>query len=252
MSGVLPGSYVVFATTNGGVTGGVAVDVGDADVDGILISATSGFRLSGRFVLDGGFRNEAVKMSDLRAAIVRDPDILGMPSGGPTFSPPPGEDGEFVLEGVGIGDFRVTVRGLPAGAYVKSMRMGGVDVFNDGLHVFGPSKEPLEVVIGVDGGAVNGRVVSATNEPLANRTVVAVPETQFRHRGDLFKTTVTDRSGRFRIQGLTPGAYTVLAWENVESDAWQDPDFFRGYENRGIKVRVGPATEQSIELAVIP
>src|SRR5437867_336589 len=247
LSGVTPGSYIVFASI-AGLTGGVAVDVGDVDVQGLAITATQGFRISGRFVIAGGSRDQAaLRMADLRATIARDPDIVGMPSGGPTFSPPPSEDGSFVLEGVGVGDLRAGVRGLPKGAYVKSMRMGAVDVLDGGLHVFGASRDALEIVIGTDGGAIAGRVAGAAAEPLVNRTVVAVPDAALRHRADLFKSTSTDTAGRFRLEGLSPGEYKVFAWEIIEAGAWQDPDVLRDYENRGRTIRVGEASDQNVD-----
>ena len=252
LAGVVPGPYIVFAG-DGHVTGGVALDVGDDDVQGLAINATPGFRISGRFVVEGRSRGGAgLSLPELRATLQRDPDILGMPNGGPTFSPPPSEDGAFALEGVGIGDFAVSIRGLPPGAYLKSMRMGIADVLAGGLHVFGAPKDPLEIVIGAEGGSLAGRVVSAAQEPLVNRTVVVVPAPTLRERADLFKSDSTDGSGRFRIQGLAPGEYKVFAWETVESGAWRDPDFLRGYENVGKTIRVSEDAEQVVELTIIP
>src|SRR5206468_758060 len=55
VSGVVPGSYVVFATKNGNY-GGAALEVGDADVEGLSINVSLGFQLTGRFVVDGQAR----------------------------------------------------------------------------------------------------------------------------------------------------------------------------------------------------
>jgi hypothetical protein len=110
VSGVAPGSYFVFASTNAGSTGGLAIQVGDADVDNIVIPMTSGIRVSGRFLIEGRSRDGAgPEMANLRVTLARDPNIIGMPAPGPSFSPPPSADGSFVLQDVPPGDFRVSV-----------------------------------------------------------------------------------------------------------------------------------------------
>ena len=37
----------------------------------------------------------------------------------------------------------------------------------------------------------------------------------------------TDAMGRFHIEGLPPGDYKAFSWEDIETGAWQDPDFIR-------------------------
>ena len=144
-------------------------------------------------------------MASLRVILRRDPDVIGMPEAGPTFSPPPAPDGSFELQGVPAGDFRVSVRALPPDAYIKSMRMGGVDVLDDGLHISGSPRDALEIVIGANAGGLTGTVVNARQEPLSNITVAIVPGAADRHRADLYKSTTTDSSGRFQIRGLAAG-----------------------------------------------
>ena len=141
VSGLLPGSYFVFARTNPGLTGGLALEVGDADIDNLVIPVTPGAAsdrpVHHRRPLSHRRRSRHGQPARDRAA---DPDLLGMPQAGPTFSPPPGVDGEFELQGVPPGDFRVSVRALPPDAYVKSMHMGSVDVLESGLHLSGSQR----------------------------------------------------------------------------------------------------------------
>src|SRR5207247_3574231 len=137
----------------------------------------TGFKVPRRFTIDGPSTSSETRVSDFRVArLVRDPDLLGMPSGGPTFNPPVLPDGSFTLEGVAAGDFRVMVRGLPPDGYVKSMRMGDTDVLESGLHIERIPENPLEIVIGLNAGRIDGTVVNTRQEPLPNRTVVLVPD----------------------------------------------------------------------------
>jgi Carboxypeptidase regulatory-like domain len=252
VSGVAPGSYFLFASTNSGMTGGLAMQVGDADVDNIVIPMTSGIRVSGRFVIEGRSRNDdGLEMANLRITLTRDPNLIGMPPAGPSFSPPPSADGSFVLQDVPPGDLRVSVRALPPDAYIKSIRMGSADVLDGGLHITGTPRDLLEVVIGADAGRLSGTVMNTRQEPLANIKVAVVPGAPDRERSDLYKSTTTDQSGRFRIQGLAAGSYTVFAWEEIEDGAWQDPDVIRAYESRGTSIRIRDGADESVQLTAI-
>jgi hypothetical protein len=258
IAGVVPGSYVLFASDRNR-TGAVSLQVGDINVDNVVIAATPGFRVSGRIIAEGqSQRGSDPHLTDQRVFFRRDPDILGMPSAGPSFSPPLSADGSFVLEGVPAGDFRVTFglpgsrQALPPDVYIKSIRMGTADVLEGGLHLSGQLRDVLEIVIGANGGRVGGTVVNGGRDPVPNTTVVAVPDASDRHRTDRYKSVSSDASGRFQIRGLAPGSYSLFAWEDVEEGAWQDPDFLRPYESRGASVRVRDGSDETVQLTVIP
>jgi hypothetical protein len=123
LAGVATGSYQVFATRSGeaqvGLNGVVSLDVGDKDIDNLSIVIGPDFKLSGRFVMEGGGRSYP-RIADL----TRDPQVVGMTRGGFSYNPPAAADGSFTLDGVASGDFRVTLQRLPPDGYIKSMRLG--------------------------------------------------------------------------------------------------------------------------------
>ena len=141
---------------------------------------------------------------------------------------------------------------MPPDEYIKSMRMGNADVLNDGLRISGPPDAPLEIVIGANAGRIEGSVVNARDEPLSNRTVVLVPDVRLRQRSDLYRVVSSDITGSFQMQGLAPGDYKLFAWENVETGAWQDPDFIQAYESAGRRIRINEGSNENLQLAVIP
>jgi hypothetical protein len=79
--------------------------------------------------------------------------------------------------------------------------------------------------------------------------VVLVPSK--RSRLDLYKTAVTDQSGRFAMTGITPGEYKLFSWEALEPFRFFDPDFLRPYESLGSSIRVNESATQSIDVNVI-
>jgi hypothetical protein len=253
LAGAVPDRYLLVASTRS-MTAMTPVEVGNSDLQNIPMVQMPPVRISGKFIIDGGSRSGSeVRLSDLRVdRLIRDPDLMGVPLGGPSFNPPPEPDGTFALEGVSIGDFRVTVRTGSPDAYVKSIRMGNADVLDGGLHIYGPPDSRLEIVVGASAGRIHGSVVNARQEPMPNRTVVLVPDARQRHRIDLYKSASTDVAGEFRIQGIPPGDYQLFSWDNVETGAWQDPDFIRLYEGRGKRIQIGEGNDENVELAVIP
>jgi hypothetical protein len=257
LPGVAPGSYQIFASSAGEMrtplNGMANVDVTERDVQNLPIAMAPSFKLSGRFLMEGAVHSNNAQNAFPRIGnLIRDPDVLGNFGGGPSFSPPPEADGSFTLEGIHLGDFRVTIQRLPPDGYVKSMRMGNADVLNDGLHITAAPDTMLEVVIGANAGRIEGSVVNTRSEPLSNRTAVLVPDIRLRRRSDLYKVVSTDSAGRFRMQNIAPGDYKLFAWDNVETGAWEDPEFIQAFESAGRLVRINEGTGENVQLAVIP
>jgi len=246
-----PGRYVLTATA-GNLSGRALVEIRDRDVTNVVVSLAPGSNLSGRIVIE---RSQPVSpdpaMATLRVALRSDPLIAGMTVAG--VSPQP--DGTFTLTGVpASGDYRVIVVPILTSAtppdsaptvippamqslYVKSIRMGDVDVLNDRLHLESLSREPMIIVIGSNPGALNGRVLNDRQQPVSGSSVVLVHDNGLRYRVNE-KTTFSDPAGRYEFQNVPPGNYKLFAWERIEPGAWQDPDFMRTFESRGVPIRV--------------
>src|SRR5688572_20603508 len=271
VAGVLPIAYSVIVSVTGATadprqatahSGYAVIDAGRSDVNGLKLVAAPGVDVPWRASFDEGMDDAAI--SRLRITLVRDPDIIGpRPVGGVIsagwtgipdgFLTPPSQpvpSGGFALRGVAFGDYRVSVAGLPPGAYLKSVRLGNRDVLRDGVSILGQIDSPLEIILGKTGGQVEGRVVNRGKEPERNVPVVLVPVN--RTRRDLYQKKSTDLNGRYRFDGVMPGQYKVFAWEDVLSGAWHDMEFLRTYENRGVTVDVAVGSPATAEVEVIP
>ena len=233
--------------------------VGDTDIENLTIVTAPFFNLEGRLVVEGEASPAGVEQ--LRLSLRRIPPPVSERSYSTSYSNPR-SDGAFLLE-ASSGDFRVNVapilnvaplRGpqtVPRtlqNAYVKSIRMGNLDVLNQGLRLEGPAKTPLEIVIGTNPATLEGIVTDGSRRPGSDATVVLVPDV--RHRFELYKTTTADSAGRFHFDGIPPGSYKTFAWSEVESGSWFDAEFMRIHENGGMAVRLeeGGAAQVQVPL----
>ena len=97
-----------------------------------------------------------------------------------------------------------------------------------GFTASGPTA--LDLVVGLKASTIEGTVAEKEKDvdevhPVANATVVAVPEEKYRKLPDRFGNGSSDQRGRFTIRGLAPGSYTLYAWQDLEDGIWRDPDF---------------------------
>src|SRR5439155_2888119 len=95
------------------------------------------------------------KANDLPPHIDLKSELPGIP---PTITRyTDGTGKQFSLDGVIEGDYQVEVTRLPEGTYVKSVRFGAADALNGGLHIDSrTSGGRIEIVLGADGGALDG------------------------------------------------------------------------------------------------
>jgi hypothetical protein len=112
----------------------------------------------------------------------------------------------------------------------------------------------MEIVLGTNAGAINGRVLDNQKQPVDGAVVGLIPAvaTARGFRMDMYKSTSSDPGGRFQFQGLPPGEYKVFAWEDIDKNALVDLDFMRQFESFGTTVRVNEGERPSLEVGLIP
>jgi hypothetical protein len=131
------------------------------------------------------------------------------------------------------------------------MRAEGTDVFQNGLTIAeGGGSYDVEIVLAPDGGTVDGTVVDNDEKPAAGATVVLIAEPKLRARYDSFHEFTADRQGRFHFENVRPGEYKLVAWDDVEPDAWFDPEFLKRFEAQGESVTLPASGHVSSQLHV--
>ncbi len=144
------------------------------------------------------------------------------------------------------------VDGYPEGFYVKSARIGDVDVLVSGLKVDGGrTAETLELELSRNGGRIDGTVVHELR-PAPGALVVLVPDPPHRGRDDLYMQKTADLLARFSFLGVPPGDFRVFAWEDAEDSRINDPEFLKTYESLGKQVHIEEKQSQTVQLELIP
>jgi hypothetical protein len=252
------GSYTLVAAVNS-LSARTSITVGEGDVDGIVLAIGRGFDIKGRLTFEGRTAT-AQELSAFRIALALEPSVAGLvPDSYSNIL----ANGSFTLH-AGRGAFRIGVAPvlnvtgafpfpspLPAAmkdTYVKSIRLGDVDVLNAPLHLEGPVQESLEIVIGTATGTVEGLVVGRDRQPLPNVTVALLPDRETRGRLDLMKSGSSDSSGRFRLAGVPPGDYIAFAVDGPDDGGWRNPEVLASRDLQAAPVRVTVGAAAAIEL----
>lgn len=245
LADVLPGSYVLIAMwfdEGKNYVERLPIDVGNADVDGVSIAITPGTDISGRIIWEGTPSLEQDELS----VMAESPDMFNFEGGARVTSA-----NSFVLKSVGDGMYTARVWGHGKDCYLKDVRYAGSGALEDGFAVKGGVAGSLEITISSRGARVQGAVTDSDGLPAVGVRVVLVPEPPRRSQSRLYKEQTTDQYGHFEVRGIAPGDYKLFSWEEVESGAWEDPEFLKPFEGKGEKIALQEGDQKTLNLTAI-
>jgi hypothetical protein len=244
---VAPGEYSLLAFSyDDGKAHSTQEDltVGNADVEGLTVIIGPGVNIPGRVAWEG-------KPSLEKAGLL----TVGAAPPGPVYvwgdSAEVDTNNQFTLRDVPEGEFRLTVAGISKDCYVKEARFGDALLSDMSFRVVKGSAGPLEITVSSLGARVEGTVTNEESLPVAGVWVVAVPEEAKRKQHYLFKSIATDQYGHFDLRGLAPGKYNLFSWDGVEQGEWEDTDFLKDSDEKGVTVDLKGSDTKAIELKLI-
>jgi hypothetical protein len=244
--GVPPGSYIIYAQTNGQgqLIATQPVDVTSGHVDGLNLTMGPGNDIQGTVkVVDA---TAPIDLSNVSIMLRPAPGVQVMGGGIPRSKL--GEGNRFTLKNVAPVRFGVTVQGVPENCYVQSLTFGGQPIgLNDTVEMSGSG--PIEVTVSAAAGSLDVAMVDKDGRPAQGATLFIVNKdgTPAFTRGGNGNDT-----GAQSYKGLAPGEYRVFAWEDVEPGAYQDPDFRRPFESKSETVKVEAGAAAKVQVKVIP
>ncbi len=198
------------------------------------------------------------KPHDYLSMALESADDFGMGGDVPLRNPTGFGDGSLAIEGAPPGRYWVRVqssRGYPA-----SIRSGNLDLLHQPLIVgVGGGASPIEITMRDDTAEIDGTVEGIT-PPAPGPARVPGPG---QARAHVYCIPVADSSGRFTeiwvrpdgsfvSQGLAPGTYRVLAFDQVQGEIeYRNPEAMRAYDSKGQVVRVVGGQKERVQLQLI-
>jgi hypothetical protein len=219
------------------------LEVENADVEGLALTIGPGVNIPGRIAWEGkpslGKAGLTVEISSPEPAFVW---------GGTAEV---GSNSQFTLRDVPEGELRLNVVGISKDCYVKEVRFGDALLADVTFRIVKGSAGPLDITLSSLGARVQGTVTNEESLPMAGVWAVAVPEEPKRTQHHLFKSITTDQYGHFDLHGLAPGKYRLFSWDGAEQDEWEDTDFLKESEEKGVTIDLKDSDTKAIELKLI-
>jgi hypothetical protein len=244
---VVPGTYLLQATQligNKQIRGQRQVQVGNADLSGVVLDLLPGATISGVVHLPapppGQEANDTGPIPGRRRAghgatagvSLTSADWLSQ-----FYNATADQQGEFAIEGVAEGRYRVTVN--PFEGYVASAVSGTQDLLRGELLVgAGVAPARIEVEVRNDGGSV-----SVTTEGGDGWVVLAPVD-----GGDVHQMLALQGTSQF--QNVAPGSYRVLWVKDIQTLEYRNPDVLRALRG-GATVEVTGGASTQVELKEI-
>jgi protocatechuate 3,4-dioxygenase beta subunit len=262
MQNLPPGNYrlVVQPRQNFGPAGrGSDTDPGEmatipltvsSDLDNVVVMTMPGVTITGRLVIEQG--PATPPPGPIRVMPVVD---YAEPSMGIRMSQQPvlvGPDQTFTLKGL-MGEYLLRV--AAPNLYVKSVTLEGGQDVTDTPYEF-KSNERVVMTVTSRASALEGTVTDSKGGVAADTGVIVFSEERGTWRTSSTRTrrTATDADGHFRIQGLLPGRYFVIAVPRERMSVVPgaaDALFFEQLSKDAMSVVVGDDEERRLDLKVV-
>jgi hypothetical protein len=136
--------------------------------------------------------------------------------------------------------------------FASKVLLGGKDVLDSGFKVAEAQRGPIEIVISNKGATVEGTVLDGQQKPFSNGEIIVMPsEPKLRQRPDLFQQVVADQQGHFKIRGVRPGEYVILALEDSQEQPFATATFLKTNSGKIQSLKLEPGSKQQMQLEVI-
>jgi protocatechuate 3,4-dioxygenase beta subunit len=255
--GVPPGYYVVVAQQPSTpkepktMWGWTSVEVKETDVEHVDVVVSPGADVTGHIRMEGKTAEDFSKEIGSMVGVLEPQEAQSLASLTPDIdNASVRPDGTFIFREVPEGSYRINFSPVPSGFYLRSGDAS--ETLETGITVSrGHSPASLDLVLNPGAGRVDGTVES-DEQPVPSAVVALVPDGKQRAQPNYYRQAFTDHLGRFVLRNVVPGNYTLFAWEQVDRDAFFDPEFLAQYEDRGKAVHVEEGDHITVKLDEIP
>jgi hypothetical protein len=261
IDGVRAGVYRIFPVVrdNSGVAtlAETVIEVRGDDLSGVAASLQTVGDFVGRIASEDGRFPPGARITLEPLDVPVRPEVLTVPltlesSSTSLWSPKSYlPNGEFRIAQVPIGQYQVTVAGLPSGMYVADILQSGRSILREGTVSVESNPNSIEVAVRARSGAIEGTVKTVGNIAAPGAVVALVPSADFRRNPALHHRSNADGGGKFTFRGVAPGDYKLYAFNSIPPGAEANGEFLSSYEAQGHSVRIGPSDRIVADLIMI-
>jgi hypothetical protein len=148
------------------------------------------------------------------------------------------------------GRVRINMGGLP-GWMIRSIRLNGVDITDAGIE-FKPNEDisGLEIEITNKLATITGLVTNARGETVKDYAAIAFAQDREKWKiaGRYQAFGRPDQDGRFKMSGMAPAEYYVIALDKVDPNQVGDPDFLDSIKARATAITIRDGEARTVDL----
>jgi hypothetical protein len=255
LRGVTPGRYDLapfyMDSGNNYHSGRTRIEIEDRDLQDISAVINPNVHVSGRFIVedDPTFRNFSGLTVHLRSKDAAVPLMTR------TATARVDADGTFTIRDVFEGRYQIHLnaasQSIPSDLYISGLRHGTQDIRNDGVIDVRPSSLPVEIQLRAGAGAIQGTVEGPDGRIPSHADVVLIPQFPFRENVLFYDRTTASDKAEFKFEGIAPGDYKVIAFEQLADTAERNPAFIARYETLGESVTVRSRSTMQVRIRLV-
>ena len=248
---VPPGDYKLQAA-GVGEEATLPIVVNGVDIQNVSLVTAAGWSISGSVTTDAGvpppFPRARLRLRERRLAGFNGLFLQGGMRGQQTLN----EDWTFSVTGI-LGPARLGVV-VPDGWAVKALLYDGRDIADTPMEPpGGGALSAVQLVLTDRVTRLTGQVVDGRGKALTDGTVLvfAADPTKWFGESRHVQAVRVDQKGTYRITGLPPGEYLAIAIDDVERDAWNDPEYLDSLRDRAQKLRLEDGESRTLPLKLV-
>jgi hypothetical protein len=262
ITGVAPGSYYLYAVfgierVESAPIPGVGcvrlpVEIGSENVEDLVVPIHPLASIKGRVIV----ASDGTNKDDLDFAHL---SVSGQfaemtPACRPPFAGVRADE-QFEFRDVSEGKVFIGMSGLLDGWFISAVRLNGENVIASGFSSFAGADGFLEIEVSNAGGTISGAILDKDDHPIPAARYLLVPDLSLRQNWSLIQTGAAYENGEFKVEGLPPGQYTVLAFNDDDQFTptfLRNPETIEKYERFGQPIHINARQTTRVALTVAP
>jgi hypothetical protein len=229
----------------------VPLTIAGADLENVMVMTTPGVAITGQVVFEQGPPSPMPAQLRVMAVMGNPDDMAGLQTPQPALVKP---DMSFTIKGL-LGEFMLRPAfQIAPNHYLKSVTVGNEDI-TDKPREF-KSNDRVTITLTSRASTVEGNVTDVAGAPSTEAGVILFSEDKagWRFNSSRVKRSPVDPSGHFRLAGLLPGRYLIVAIprERLSMQIGNDTAIFEELSKVATALVIGEDEERKVDLKIVP